>query len=459
MTHRGTREVETAYSAAFGLGHIRLPIQGDVAQPVRDFYPNDHGGGSIGPEMLAYNGELFNYDTASYRSDSRWLFERLKEVHSTNLSYNEILGNLDGFYSFAFADRRNELVIATDYLAQKPVYYMLDETGEKILGAASEMRGLIDDVKDHELDTYWISSVRKFRYYPMTDGRTWHKRIKTLFPGTMLIVSSDGSYRSQSLNPVQSKRIPRSWDVDKDFQKAALELRDLLADAVDTRVRLSDVPISVLLSGGIDSSAVYTLAKTKCEGINLNPFTFENGTDGEYVKLIDPNTKFLKEPGHTEQLGEILRINEGPVDLGSVLPQYHLGQAIKEEGFVVAISGDGADELFGGYRRAMDYDSQDSDVWSELVGYHLPRLDKMMMHSTVELRSPFLAKPIVEFALSLPWEWRQGKNLLKEAMRGIVPDAIIDRPKEPLKIGSVRDDKEKHTLALMNQWLAQEDKI
>jgi asparagine synthase (glutamine-hydrolysing) len=81
------------------------------------------------------------------------------------------------------------------------------------------------------------------------------------------------------------------------------------------------------------------------------------------------------------------------------------------------------------------------------------------MWSTVELRSPFLAKPVVEFALGLPWEWRQGKNLLKEAMRGVVPDEIIDRPKEPLKIGSVRDNKEKHTLALMNQWLEQEDKI
>lgn len=107
----------------------------------------------------------------------------------------------------------------------------------------------------------------------------------------------------------------------------------------------------------------------------------------------------------------------------------------------------------------MDYDSQESDVWSELVSYHLPRLDKMMMHSTVELRSPFLAKPVVEFALSLPWEWRQGKNLLKEAMRGIVPDVIIDRPKEPLKIGSVREDKQKHSLDLMNEWLKLEDKI
>jgi asparagine synthetase B (glutamine-hydrolysing) len=459
MRHRGTCPPETAYHHAFALGHVRLPIQGDVKQPIQDFYPNDQGGGHFGRAMLAYNGELFNYDTASYRSDARWLFERLKEVDDfqEHLSYDRILGNMDGFYSFAFINRKDELILATDYLAQKPVYYMLDETGERIISAASEIRGLIDEVKEHELDTYWISTVRKFRYYPMTDGRTWHRRIKTLFPGTMLVVQKDGSYHSQPLNPVRRDMCP--WNIDKNFNRAALELRDLLTEAVRTRVELSDVPVSVLLSGGIDSSAIYKLAKSKCPRVNLNPFTFENGTDGEFVGLIDPNTRILKEPGSTKNLSKVLRINEGPVDLGSMLPQYHLGQAICEEGFVVAISGDGADELFGGYRRAMDYDSQDSDVWSELVSYHLPRLDKMMMWSTVELRSPFLAKPVVEFALGLPWEWRQGKNLLKEAMRGVVPDEIIDRPKEPLKIGSVRDNKEKHTLALMNQWLEQEDKI
>ena len=97
------------------------------------------------------------------------------------------------------------------------------------------------------------------------------------------------------------------------------------------------------------------------------------------------------------------------------------------------MTGDGADELFGGYQRAKDYDSQASDVFCELPYYHLPRLDRVHMRSTTEIRSPFLAPSVVAFALRLPRSERVGKKILKEAFRGLVSDAIIDRPKHPLK--------------------------
>jgi len=132
--------------------------------------------------------------------------------------------------------------------------------------------------------------------------------------------------------------------------------------------------------------------------------------------------------------------NETPIDLGSVIPQYHLFEAVAKEGLRIVLSGDGADELFGGYRRINEYDSQGSDVFHELTYYHLPRLDKMSMAYTTELRSPFLGHDVVDFALTLPFEERKNKKILKEAFSDIVPIEIIERTKVPLKNERIKTD-------------------
>jgi asparagine synthase (glutamine-hydrolysing) len=128
--------------------------------------------------------------------------------------------------------------------------------------------------------------------------------------------------------------------------------------------------------------------------------------------------------------------------MGSVVPQYHLFEAIKNGSNTrIVISGDGADELFGGYRRMNEYDSQDSDIFHELVYYHLPRLDKLSMAHTLELRSPFLNHDIVRFALSLPLEERKNKKILKDTFKGLIPESIIDRSKLALKNQMIVEDQ------------------
>jgi asparagine synthase (glutamine-hydrolysing) len=211
------------------------------------------------------------------------------------------------------------------------------------------------------------------------------------------------------------------------------------------------------LSGGLDSSIIYAISK-EMMGKDVTTFTIDNAEDQKYVSMLNPvNLEFLNFGNVTEE--KVLQANEGPVDLGSMEAQYLIGEAIRAKGFDVALSGDGADELFGGYRRITKYDSQKSDVWSELVNYHLPRLDKMMMQHTVELRSPFLARPVVESALGLPYEWRTNKNILKYAFEDILPEEILNRKKEPLKIEGVRTDKEGHSLRLVEEWLKLERPI
>jgi asparagine synthase (glutamine-hydrolysing) len=222
-----------------------------------------------------------------------------------------------------------------------------------------------------------------------------------------------------------------------------------LFESVQNRLLSKNYPISLLVSGGLDSSIIAgILSELKA---STTWFSIENG-EREYVDLLSKHlgqeVVFLDYEVQNEKNAEIYaRWNEGPVDLGSVIPQYYLFESIKKFGqHRIVLSGDGADELFGGYSRILDYDSQQSDVFQELSFYHLPRLDKLSMAHTLELRNPFLHLDLVRFALYLPLEWRTGKKILKDTFGPLLPSAIIDRPKEALKNPLIKQDKIKYRL-------------
>jgi asparagine synthetase B (glutamine-hydrolysing) len=130
-----------------------------------------------------------------------------------------------------------------------------------------------------------------------------------------------------------------------------------------------------------------------------------------------------------------------------------MAQALRKMGFYNVLSGDGADELFGGYTRAKEYDSQYSDVFCELPFYHLPKLDRTMMRSTVELRPPFLAPSVIKHGLNTPYEERNGeKKRLKSEFGSIVPQPILDRDKHPLKTDEIRNDPMRQRLVNQSIW-------
>ena len=202
----------------------------------------------------------------------------------------------------------------------------------------------------------------------------------------------------------------KSWNspipelIGKSYEEHMDWLWEKMIQSVQNRLISKNYPISLLVSGGLDSSiiaAILSGTETK-----VTWYSIENG-ESEYVKILanklNKEVTFL-EYGMDEDLNwEIYKYwNETPIDLGSVVPQYHLFKAIKQNSdHRIVLSGDGADELFGGYKRIHEYDSQFSDVFDELSFYHLPRLDKMSMAHTLELRNPFLNLEIVRFALNL----------------------------------------------------------
>jgi asparagine synthase (glutamine-hydrolysing) len=398
MRHRGLSVNEVMEKAGlWTLGRTRLPIVG--TDDGGDFTPPyEHKGWTF-----LFVGEILNYKefVPSARCDVEVLARLWVEEGPA------CLRRFDGFWSVVVVPPDGGCIYAaTDFLAKKPLYFRQDR-----LAFASEIKAL-GVLGPMTPDPVYFSSVRKWGYH--AGERTWAKEVVKVPAGALWRVSWTGA-------------IERDDAFDGVSPSSEVPIAVAVRRAVEARVLSSDVPVAILLSGGLDSSIVFKIA----EGLRQDMTIYHAPNDErDYLNLLNPKGKLVEVSWDRYPIEDVLRANEGPVDLGSMLPQYALGQAVEER---VALSGDGADELFGGYRRAREYDSQGSDVFEELPFYHCPRLDKLMMAGTVELRSPFMGREVLAAALSVPREWRTEKEALKDAFEGVVPDEILRRPKAPLK--------------------------
>lgn len=378
----------------WALGHVRLAIQDltdNSSQPVHR-----------GNFDLAYVGEVFNLEGLNELKTVTHVFE-----HFGPDNFHQF----DGFWAVAVIQNYDRATAFTDYLGQKPLYYWRDQAI-----VCSELDPMFQLAPKPEYDDVYLSNVVKWGYD--CTGRTPYKGITQLPPGHVLELQ----YDEMTLTPY--------WDWSHPALRKLGTLREELTQATLNRLA-GDREVALLLSGGLDSSIIYYILKQARKKVKA--FSVENG-ESEY---LPPGVKTLDiQPGLFD-LSEALESMQVPVDLGSLVPQHHLAQALATEGYNVCLSGDGADELFGGYRRAMEYDSQASDVFMELPYYHLPRLDRIMMRHTVELRSPFLSPRVLALALRIPYEQRTSKQALKEAFKDLVPDNILNRPKLPLKTAAV----------------------
>jgi len=403
LSHRGVRS-RVLNLGDLAIGHVRLPIQGlseDFDQP--QVFDN---------EVWAFVGEVFNFRSIDHEAETDLPVLR-------TLTRDGQLELADGFWSAVSVstDTGNSIVF-TDPMGKKPLYARMrnDQTIEAVSSEVAPLL-LLGRTTPDEL---YYSMVLKWGY--CITERTPFQEIKKLEAGRFYLISPSG-------------RIISSW-AGPPIKPKRGDLPSLLREAVRNRT-VSDVPISVLLSGGLDSTIVFELLKET--GVPFTAYHVDND-ESEYLAHLDyPDRVSIKQLKLDDvEVTDLLQVSGVPVDLGSVLPQYLLGRAVRRDGCSVALSGDGADELFGGYRRSKDYDSQWSDVFCELPFYHLPRLDKMMMASTVELRCPYLSLPVIQHALTLPWEDRTEKQHLKESFPWIA-EQILKRDKKPLKIRQVRE--------------------
>ena len=348
ILHRGPDEDGYHVAAHAGLGMRRLSII-DVAggtQPIANEDDTSH---------VVFNGEIYNHRqlravlrTRGHRFVTRSDTETL--VHLYEDLGERMVDELRGMFGFAIWDERRErLLLGRDRFGIKPLYYWTD--GEGIV-FASELRSLLALPRfPRRLDRRAIASFFSFGYVP--DPLSVFENVRKLPPGHVLSWErATGARVRQYWNPNAIPAAPAMRE-----EEAAEELRRLLVEAVECHLE-SEVPLGAFLSGGIDSSTVVAIMAramdrpVKTFSIGFSERAFDESRDARLVAraLRTDHHELVVQPDADALVHEVIRSFDEPFADSSALPTYLVAKLAREH-VTVSLSGDGGDELFGGYER------------------------------------------------------------------------------------------------------------
>lgn len=352
IRHRGPDDAGSYLDARTGLGHRRLSIV-DLSPAGRQ--PLRSGDGSV---WVTFNGEIFNYVELRRELEAAGRVFRTHSDTETIVEAYAVHGlrcveTFNGDFAYALWDRaRQRLVLARDRMGVRPLYYTLVD-GVLVFG--SEVKALLEypGVRA-ELDPQALAQCFTF-WFPLAP-RTPFRNVLELPPGHQLVVEA-GSLR---VAPYWKLEFPEkdAFRADRRSEgEVAEELEALLDDA--TRIRLrADVPVGAYLSGGFDSSATAALAKRNTPG-RLRTFSvgFErpelDETSYQNAVVAALGTEHASMPCRAADIGarfaEVVRHVERPVLRTAPAPLFLLAELVHRSGFKVVVTGEGADEVFGGY--------------------------------------------------------------------------------------------------------------
>ena len=304
---------------------------------------------------IIFNGEIYNYkelrqELKNYghcfrtNSDTEVIIQGYKEWGI------DVLNHLNGMFGVAIWDlQRKRLVVARDAMGIKLVYYRIAE-GRFTFG--SEIRAVLAGEQSHpEIDPTALNLFLRFRYTP--SPLTLFQGIRKLAPGTMLVLEG-GKYREERWYDYT----PIPFSKPREDEEAAHELLELYRGAV-RRHLLSDVPVGILLSGGIDSGLLLALMNE--QGGPWPAYTVGYGEVFEDDELADAKETAslfgaryvpvkLDQAEFERSLPRIVECLEEPIAASSIVPMYFVSQRARQD-VKVALIGQGPDELFGGYKR------------------------------------------------------------------------------------------------------------
>ncbi len=526
IEHRGPNDEGFYFGNGVALGMRRLSI----IDLVTGHQPISNEDGSV---WIVFNGEIYNYaeireilvargHTFQTGTDTEVI------VHLYEDEGEACVERLRGMFAFAIWDsREGKLFVARDRVGVKPLHYCM--VGSAFL-FASEIKSLLQHpAVKREVNLEAISDFLSFGYIP--DPASAFQGVSKLLPGHTLTVKGtrlttrrywDFDYSSErTCEPVREE----SYYIER--------LREMLAESVSLRL-ISDVPLGAFLSGGLDSSTVVAMmarqmgrpVKTFSIG-----FTESDFDELHYARITarhfnTDHHEFVVTPDVCKIVEEIVWHHDEPFADVSSIPTYIVSKMAREH-VTVVLSGDGGDELFGGYERylierkrdiferipafirrnamlrasrllphgaygknllrnlslnrfpryvdSVSYFNQDTkrellsdevlraiaghdssrafeeilaapnskenldhllylDSKTYLPGDILTKVDRMSMAHSIEAREPLLDHKLIEFAQSIPASLKLhgyvSKHILKQAARGIVPDEIINRPKQ-----------------------------
>lgn len=507
LGHRGPDDTGIWQSGSCGLGHTRL----SVMDPANGRQPMER---SIGSRTFAivYNGELYN--AAELRRQLQrlgWDFQTSCDTEVLLVSYIEwgeaCLTRLNGIFAFAvWDDAAQSVFLARDRLGVKPLFYAHRDA--ELMFASEPKAILAHPAFPAEVDAEGLAEI--FALGPArTPGHGVYRGMRELKPGHAMRFD-----RSGLAGPAPYWRL-ESQPHEDDAEMTALRIRELLDDTV-TRQLISDVPICTMLSGGVDSSALTAFAARRLQaegGGELHTFSvdyvdndkhfrasaFQPNADAPWIKRMSDHlgsrhhnitfdTPELIDALHRSVLARDL---PGMADIDGSL--YLFCREIKQHA-TVSISGEAADEIFGGYpwfHRA-DMLGANTFPWSlhtaargdllspELAAAVRPeayarrryeealaevphlagetpqarrmremsylnitrfmptlldRKDRMSMASGLEVRVPFCDHRLVEYVWNIPWPIKmtgnQEKGILRQALRDVLPEDVLFRKKSP----------------------------
>ncbi len=348
IRHRGPDQEGVFVDGNVSLGHARLSII-DLSEKGRQ--PMSNGEGDV---IVVFNGEIYNYLGLRKRLEKRHRFISDADTEVLVHGYREwgaagLLERLDGMFAFAVYDSgQKKLVLARDRLGKKPLYYY-HEGGRFLF--ASEIKAIIEDRSiERKVDIEVLNQFFARRFSP--EDRTMFSGIRKLMPGKFMVY--DLARKTVSIS--------RYWDIDigkaklRDRAYLKKELRRLFVGAVEKRL-MSDVPLGIYLSGGIDSSTVVGAMSSL---VDEQVKTFSVGFSGDDISNELPYARKTSEYFSTDhqeiEIGqEIIRelpkiawhLDE-PLADPAVIPNYVLSREAKKK-VTVVLTGDGGDELFLGY--------------------------------------------------------------------------------------------------------------
>lgn len=480
LKHRGPDESGYYENEGFGVLHRRLSII-DIFnghQPLRN------ATGNVG---CAYNGEIYNHRTLRQGLESRGVSFDTNCDTEVLLKLFELEGvdtfnQLDGMFTAFIWDLRGReplFYLVRDHMGVKPLYVY--EDGEKF-AFSSELYPLLRmQGVDDAVDPRGIASYLSYRY--CHSPITMFSRIRRVEAGTYVLIRNarSTSWRYWDL-PTSSSDIPES------VEEASDHLRSLLLNSV-RKQQMSEVPVGLLLSGGLDSSAIAALCAQA--GVSLMSFNIGFPELNEFVYSNDVAQRFglphLTVETTPADIGahfkEVVRAMDEPIADPACFPLYLLCRRIKQD-VTVILSGEGSDEMLAGYPQYqhtlnanVDVDElkevflqhswyfsnagryvscgaqgnhlifhdkylQNVSLLNGMLAFDLKtwlpenlmaKADKITMAHSLEGRFPFLSRDVVEFVLPLPKRFKlgngDGKRILREAFAADLPESVLSRPK------------------------------
>lgn len=475
LRHRGPDGEGWHQDARSRLGFRRLAII-DVHTGRQPFVSAD------GRVAVMVNGEVYNHRALRRQLVDAHRFTTGSDgevvLHGYRAWGDGVLPILRGMFAAVIADRaRERLVLARDRVGKKPLYYRVDGG---VLRFASEIAPLLEGAP-RSVDREALDDYLRFGYVPAP--RTLFAGVRKVPAGCMVVAEGDGRVELRRWAPM----LVRAAATRGDEREWAEAVREALAEAVRLRLE-SEVPLGFLLSGGVDSAGVFALgAQAMDEPARAFTVGFDEAEIDERAAAARVAERYrarhevrVLARAEASGLGEVVARCEEPVATDALLPTDRVFAAVGAAGIRTVLAGEGADEVFAGYRKfaaaAAASTGRPSD-WEEggdgplarylaheefcfpsraeraaLVGevatdegfealeaavahldplsqmlalevaLRLPdrinlRLDRLSMAHSVEARAPFMDARLMELALQVPHAWRVGEGTPKRILR------------------------------------------